>query len=325
MADEELETNSANVSEDQADAPVDLDTAEPGEGSSPAPEGEKFDLLSVVRSAVQDTEDSASPAGQEQEADQPPADASAQTEGKAPDNEDFSDAPFHTHPRFKELIAQRNQYREGAKQYEQIQNFLHVNGVAPEDAAKMLEIQALMKRDPQQAWQHLKPIVQQLLVEAGEVLPADLKQRVQRGEMTQAAAIEMSRLRAQQTSGQRAREMETRFNTEQAEAARIRSIQESVAMWEQNTRIKDPDFAKKYEDIQKEVLWLQKSQGLPKTPEDARKMVETAYATVTKRLAPVRPAKQPVRPVTGGRSASGNATPAPKSMLDVVQAARSQG
>lgn len=325
MADEELETTSATVSAEQ-DAPVDLDAVEPGAGSSPAPEeGEKFDLLSVVRSAVAtEAEDPASPAGQEQEADQPEADASAQNAETPPDDEDFSDAPFSRHPRFRQLIAQRNHFREGAKQYEQIQAFLQTNGLSAEEAADVLTVRALMKQNPAEAWKQLKPLVQQLLIDAGEILPADLRERVQRGEMSQAAATEFNRLRAAQSSGQRAQEMQSQIQAQQAEQARVASISQTVATWEQATRARDPDFDKKSEALQKEVLWLQRRDGMPKTADDARKMVEAAYASVTKQLAP-KTQKQPVRPVVGGRSASGNPSAAPKSMLDVVQMSRAQG
>ena len=172
---------------------VDLDQVESAEGSSPAGEGEKFDLLSVVRNAVQKpADDAASPAGQEQ-SDQPKAaEPESKPEPKEPDDETFSDVPFHAHPRFKQLVAQRNQYREGAKQFEQVQSFLREQGLTSEDAADALIQRALMKSNPVEAWKQLKPAIQQLLIAAGEVLPEDLKARVGRGEMTRDAALEFS-------------------------------------------------------------------------------------------------------------------------------------
>lgn len=322
MADDELETGSAAVSEIQ-DAPVD-DVADTGAESSPEPkkDGEKFDLLSVVRSAVAEKADPASPAGQE--VTQPEADTSAQKPEKALDNEDFSDAPFHNHPRFKQLVAQRNQYREGAKQYEQIQTFLADNGLTPEEAADALVLQALMKSNPAEAWKQMKPRVQQLLADAGEILPADLKARVQRGEMSQAAAVEFNRLRAMQASGEKSRAMQAEIAQRRAEQERQASITQAVATWEQSTQLRDPDFPKLTEALHKEVLWLQKRDGMPKTAEEARKMVETAYAAVKKTAAP-RVQKPAVAPVTGGRVASGKSTGKPQSMLDIVRMNRSQG
>lgn len=326
MAVEDQGQDSATRLDNQMDAPADTSVADTGADSSPAPkdEGEKFDLLSVVRSAVADTaEGSASPAGQEEESDQQPADQPSGEQPKTADDENFSDVPFHAHPRFKQLVAQRNQYREGAEQYEKVQTFLAENGVTADEAADFLVVRALMKHNPAEAWKQLKPLVQKLLVDAGEVLPPDLRQRVQQGEMTQAAAIELSRLRAMQESGNRARSVEAEQAKQRQQAEYVRSVQQSVATWEQVTRQRDPDFDAKSEALQKEILWLQKRDGMPKTPDDARKMVEAAYAAVNKTLQ--RPVKQQVRPVTGGRVASGQPSAAPKSMLDVVRAARSSG
>jgi hypothetical protein len=328
MAVEHEEMEAAAISETDQDAAVELDALEPAADSSSeaSKEGEKFDLLSVVRNAVADKqEDTASPAGQSEDGDQPAAEASSEeNEAVEPDDENYSDVPFHNHPRFKRLVAERNQFREGAQQYEQIQSFLSDNGVTPEEAADVLTIRALMKTNPAEAWKSLKPIVQQLLVEAGEVLPDDLKQRVARGEMTRDAALEFSRLRAAQTSAQRAGQFNAQVSQQRQQAEHVRSIQGAVASWEQSVRAKDPDFDKLSETLQKEVMWLQKRDGMPKTPEDARKMVETAYAAVKKTA--TKPAPKPaVRPVTGGRVASGQPTGKPKTMLDVVRAARSLG
>lgn len=323
MAVEDPELNPA-TSSTEPDAAADQ-AVETGADSSAAPEGEKFDLLSVVRNAVSDKEgDAASPAGQSENSDQPKADAATAKEAKTPDDENFSDAPFHNHPRFKQVIAQRNHFREGAEQYAQVQQFLETNNLTAEEAADMLTLKALMKSDPQKAWAQMKPLVQQLLVDAGEILPDDLKQRVAKGEMTREAAIEYQRLRAAQTSGQKAQQAAAERAKQQATLQAQKAVTDSVALWEQQTRLRDPDFEAKTEALQKEILWLQKRDGLPRTPDAARKMVEDAYRAVSKTVQ--RPqAKQSMRPVTGGRVASGQPTAAPKSMLDLVRSARSSG
>jgi hypothetical protein len=320
MAVDDTELTTA-TSSTQQDAAADQVT-ESGAESSAASEGEKFDLLSVVRNAVDDKDgDAAPPAGQSENSDQPKADAAPAKEAKTPDDENFSDAPFHNHPRFKQVIAQRNHYREGAQQYEQVQQFLQDNGISAEEAAEMLTLKALMKTDPQKAWAQFKPIVQQLLVDAGEILPDDLKQRVARGEMSREAAIEYQRLRAAQTSGQKAQQAAAE-RTQQSQALQAqKAVTDSVAMWEQATRLRDPDFEAKTEALQKEILWLQRRDGLPKTPDAARKMVEEAYQTVSKTARPA--ARQQMRPVTGGRVTTGQSTAAPTSMLDVVRSVRS--
>lgn len=305
---------------------VDLDQVESAEGSSPAGEGEKFDLLSVVRNAVQKpAEDAASPAGQEV-SDQPKAGETASApEPKEPDDEGFSDVPFHTHPRFKALVAQRNQYREGARQFEQVQSFLREQGLTSEDAADALIQRALMKSNPVEAWKQMKPAIQQLLIAAGEVLPDDLKGRVGRGEMTREAALEFARLRAAQTTSQQAQAAAQERAMQAQTKAAVQAIQTSVGEWERDTRRTDPDFEAKLPALQGEVLRLQMLHGKPNTPEGARKQVEDAYKAINERFAATRPPKPQQRPVTGGRVASGNIVAQPKTILDVVRNARQSG
>lgn len=323
-----VENEELNSPDSSAEVNMDAQTpdtadADAGAGPSAAPEGEKFDLLSVVRNAAQPAEEnSASPAPEE--SDKPQADASAEkTDPKEPDEENFSDVPFHAHPRFKQLVQQRNHYREGARQYDQVQNFLTSNGITPDEAADILSIRALMKRDPSAAWKELKPIVQKLLVDAGEVIPQDLQQRVRAGQMTREAAIEMSRLRAAHDTSARRVEFEREEAQRHHQAEKVRSVQTAVADWERAIRGRDPDFDAKAEALQKEVLWLQQKDGRPDSPDGARKMLETALANVNKT---VRAAPKPEkRPVTGGRVASGQPTAAPKSTLDIIRSVRSQG
>jgi hypothetical protein len=332
MAENDTELSPANSSTEISDVQSASPT-ETGADSSSAPEGGKFDLLSVVRDAVTKTaEDSASPAGQEgsdqSETEKP---ASAQ-ESTTEDNENFSDVPFHQHPRWKAMLTQRNNFREqakhfetGAKQYEQIQSFLESNGVTDEEAAEALKLRALMKSNPTEAWKSLKPLVQQLLVDAGEVLPADLHARVQKGEMTKAAATEISRLRAAQTSMTRTQEQAQQQAQERAVRERQGAIMGAVTEWEKGVKLKDPDYAALEEDVKIHVVYLQRTQGVPQTPEAARKMAEDAYAAVKKKRAPTAQPRQPVTPLRGGRVASGQPSDAPKGMIDIVRANRATG
>jgi len=332
MADNDPELISANSSTEIQD----VQQAQPAEtGSTPSsePEGGKFNLLSVVRDAVAKTaDDSASPAGQEGSDTSPTGEPASAQNTPTEDDENFSDVPFHKHPRFQAIVKQRNELREkaqiheaNAKRYENVETFLQTHGMTGDEAAEILQLRALMKSNPAEAWKTLKPIVQQLLVDAGEVLPQDLHARVQKGEMTKAAAIEISRLRAAQASGQKAQEAAQKQAEQRAVQERQNAIMSAVTEWEKSVKLKDPDYAALEEDVKIHVVYLQRTNGMPASPEAARKMVEDAYATVKKRRAPQAQSRQPVTPVRGGRVASGQPSDAPKTFLDVVRANRATG
>lgn len=324
--DDSTELNLDAAMDTKSDAGSDAD-------SSPASEGDKFDLLSVVRNATSDKEedDVASPASPEEPDSTDTAKESSteltpeETKTAEPDEENFSDVPFHNHPRFKALIAQRNEYRDGAEQYQNVQNFLQEQGLSPEDAADMLLIRAQMKTDPASAWKTLKPMVQQLLMDAGEVLPEDLRKQVAAGAVSREAAMEISRLRAGQASTAKAQEHQQTVSEKQAAQQAQQDIQGSVASWERATRAKDPDFDKKSEALMKELTWIHRKEGVAKSPEDARKQVEAAYDAVNQTVKASRAPKPAVDTLTGGRAKSENVSAAPSSMLEIVKSAGATG
>lgn len=333
MAEQTPESTPANDSTMNADAAAPIEAVETGSKPSSEPEGGKFDLLSVVRDAVaKPAEDSASPAGQD--VSNPPSPGEDASASPQPDDDEaFSDVPFNNHPRFKKLIQQRNELRktaevhaQDAQRYRNVETFLEQNGMNGDEAAEMIKLGALMKSNPVEAWKQLQPKVRQLLVDAGEVLPQDLLARVQKGEMTKAAAVELSRARAALANGQRAQEMSAKQAQAREAQAAHQAILNAVAEWETQAKVKDPEFGSIYEDLQREIVWITRTKGPAKTPEDARKLADEAYATVTKRRRGAVPAPKPVaRPVTGGRVASGNPPAKPTTMLDIVRGARAQG
>jgi hypothetical protein len=295
--------------------------------SSPAPSETEPDFLSVARSVVESSDTEAEgeepEAAADEETPEPEASQAEETdqeEQAEPDDENFSDAPFHNHPRFKKLIAQRNQFRAGHEQFQNIQKYLVENGLTGEEAAEGFEVMALLKRDPAAAWAKLKPIVQNLLVATGSVLPDDLKSRVQRGELSREAAMEMSRLRAgQQTQAQQQefeRQRQAQIEAHQAQQA----VRAEVGSWEMAMRSRDPDFDAKYDVIEGQVLRLQRSEGMPRTPAEAKAQLDRAYEAANRMVASSQPRRPAMKPVTGGRVA-GTPRAEPSSMEEVVRRA----
>jgi len=287
--------------------------------SSPAT-GEDGDMLSVVRDVVSDkrTEpEAASPAeGEEEE----PADAG--DTGKAKDDEDYSDVPFHKHPRFQQRLRQPKALKVDAERYNNVQNFIDQHGLTADEAADGLVIFGLMKTNPAEAWKRAKPTIQKLLIAAGEVLPDDLRDRVQKGEMSQDAALEVSRSRASLQSVQATRSFEEQRAQQRSQQEAVRSLASAAETWEADRRRKDPTFDAKLEPLMDKVYALQRQEGIPNTPEGVRDQLNRAYKGLV--AAAPKPAivpPKPVTPVRGGQVA-GNQTPEPQSYLDVVRANR---
>lgn len=311
-----------------ADQTLDDDaTAQAGQtdaASSPAAgDGDDNELLNVVRDVVGEraSTDAASPAaGSEENTDQTVA-------GKQPDDEAFSDVPFNKHPRFQQLLRQRDTFKQGNDRYENVVRYLDDQGLSGEEAAEGLELMGLMKTNPAEAWKRLRPTLEKLLVAAGEVPSPELMQRVQAGELTQAAALEISRERAT------VRSMEARrtFETESGERRQTREAQEAglraVSDWENDRAIKDPNFAAKRPALEREIAYLLQKEGRPATVDGIKDQLKRAYDAVNKTF--VAPAPKPtnqqraIKPVNGGQKAGTQAAASEgASTLDIIRANR---
>lgn len=320
--DEEIEDLESSTGSDLDDTAASASADKPSEpaASSPATGENDDDLLNVVRDAVTESKGQAAS----------PADGGndgQSTDDKLPkeqDDEAYSDVPFHKHPRFQQLLRQRNGFRQDAERYQNVQTFLDQNGLSAEEAADGMVVMSLMKTNPVEAWKRVKPTIQKLLVAAGEVLPDDLRQMVAEGKMDQVAALEVSRARAGVSASETQMSFAEQQRQRRAERDTRTALGGAAGDWEANRRKKDPNFDAKFVPLQKEVLFLQRTEGVPNTPEGVKAQLEKAYKAVNEALKPVAPPprrKPEIKPVRGGEVA-GNQRPAEQSTLDIVRANR---
>jgi len=241
---------------------------------------------------------------------------------KEPDDENFSDVPFNKHPRFQEILRQRNTFKVDAVRYQNVQNFIDSNGLAPEEAAELLTIGGLMKVNPVEAWKRIEPAVRKLLVAAGEVLPDDLRALIQQQKMTPEAALEVSRARAATQSVTVQRSFDQQQAERREQMAQVSLRRDAATAWERDRRARDPNFDAKLEAIGKEVLWLQRQEGIPAAPQGVQDQLRRAYENVNKgfRQAPAATARRSITPVNGFQTGSSDARPAPKNTMEIIQA-----
>lgn len=323
----EKDENTADLQSSEQVNDATEDTAAPADGDGAAASSaadEPKDMLSVVRDVVGPEEPDSS-AGEKKAEDAGAEDGvSGEAEDKTEqDDTDYSDVPFNKHPRFQQLLEKAKRYETDAGRYQNIEGFLKQNHLTADEAADGLNIMALAKVDPKRALEQIKPFVQQLLIATGDVLPEDLKSRVQKGELSPNAAMEISRANAeaahQRTLQQAAdKQRETDATTQRAEALRT-----TAASWLQDRDQRDPAFESKYPLLEREVALMQRKEGVPGTPEGVRDQLQRAYDAVNKQVRAAAPAprRPEVRPITGG-GAPGKTSPQPTSMLEAIRAAR---
>lgn len=316
---EELEqglpvTDEADASQ-EAEQSASAQSSGAGDVSETAEEG----TLSIVRDVVSKSEEApVAAASSANEAEGQETDAQQPTE---PDNENFSDVPFNKHPRFQQVLGKLKAAETDAQRYRNVETFIGEQGLSGDEAAELLQIGGLIKTNPVEAWKRVLPTIQQLAIAAGEVLPEDLRQRVQAGEVSREVAMDLSRQRAVTQSLTAKQEWE-RTNSQQRQVVELQQqIGSTVNSWESERRARDPNFEAKLPAIEREVAWIQSKEGKPRSVEGVREQLQRAYTAVSASFAaptPAAPKPATKRPVTGGQ-VNGNVRPEPTSTLDIIE------
>lgn len=296
-------------------------------GSSTATDETPKDTLSVVRDVVAAGQE-AKPeeTGSSPEGEEAPVVA---TDEKTTDDENYTDVPFHKHPRFQHLLREKKAAEVDAVRYRNVEGFLERSNLDAAEAADGLEIMGLAKTDPVAAWERIKPWVEKVAVAAGVIMPSDLQEKVQQGVMTREAAIEVSRARAQVQSVQSREQLQRQQAERRTQTEAQQAIVNAATSWEADRQAKDPNFTAKLPALQRELAYLHATEGRPNTPQGVKEQCDRAYTAVNAAFRPAAPVVQParkpaVRPVTGGQVA-GTAAAEPKNTLDIIRANRRSG
>ncbi len=214
------------------------------------------DLAAAVRAALAPKEGQSSGSGEDEgegagEAADDPTKAKAK-EGEEEELGELTDEELNsykpkTQRRMRQLLKQSetltaevSALRPMAEGFQTIQAYTKKENLTREDVNTGFNIMALMKNNPVEAFNQLKPIYETLQQIVGEVLPADLQTRVASREITQEAAQELSRLRAkegltvsqQRQQETRATEQQTRERQVQATNALKETLGTAVTEWE---------------------------------------------------------------------------------------------
>ena len=316
---EELE-NTSPV-QDGADASQEAEQSASAQSSGAEDVSETADegTLSIVRDVVSKNEEQPEAAASSaNEAEGQETDAQQPTE---PDNENFSDVPFNKHPRFQQVLGKLKAAETDAQRYRNVETFITEQGLSGDEAAELLQIGGLIKTNPVEAWKRVLPTIQQLAIAAGEVLPDDLRQRVQNGEVSREVAMDLSRQRAANQSLTARQQWEQQSSQQRQVVELQQQIGTTVSSWESERRARDPNFEAKLPAIEREVAWLQSKNGKPRSVEGVRAQLQEAYDAVSAKFiapTPSAPKQATKRPVTGGQ-VNGNVRPEPTSTLDIIE------
>jgi hypothetical protein len=308
------------------------------ESSGAGTEGvENKSMLDAVSAALDSgSEESPGSVTQDSEADSNAADPKVQAEGEVDAGdlspEELGQLSKKAQRRFRylasakgELSAEVGQLRPRAEGFDRLVGMMRQNNLTGDEVNRAFQISGLMKNKPEEALKALAPIVQTLLRASGYSLPDDLKQRVEAGELTQQAAMELSVSRARGTTLEAHSKLaeEERQAAEQAQKQKaiVDLAEDTAHKWQAEKAKSDPDWHLKHDRVVKEVklLVMDDPKRFPHDAKEARDLFEEALKTVNAELRKLRPRPQPKTHISG--DASSQTKPEPKSMEEAMQLA----
>tara|TARA_R110001606_G_scaffold71556_1_gene164786 strand:+ start:130 stop:1095 length:966 start_codon:yes stop_codon:yes gene_type:complete len=312
-----------SASSDDSQSQDELELSQDQDVLSSSTESEtEDDLLSVVQSAIDngETAETESQSVEEETEDvQTDTPLTEESEKEVLDN-----VPLHLQPRFKEVIAEKNEYKRGHEQYEKIQSSLKEMKLSAEETAQGLSIMGLMKSNPQAALEALQPIINNLQQVTGQIIPNDIQQKIEDGYMDEDVGKELARTRADVQIQKNANQQMLSEQEQMKTRSEVNVLAQSVTNWEKNVRKTDPDFDFKQDEIDDRVSALVRERGRPNNSDDAVALAQEAYDTVNKRYRSRMGVKSPIRSLSGGKL-GGSPMPEPKSLMDAVQNALATG
>ena len=216
--------------------------------------------------------------------------------------------PFHKHPRFQEVITERNKFEEEVKTYKPVaermlvvEKFCRENNVAAEDYDASLRLAALIVNNPSEALTRLEKVVENLRVQTGSALPTDLQTQVDEGKLSLTHAQEMAKLRIEAT-GAKAKAVTSQT---QSAAQLQQQLVNGLESWNVSRMKTDPSFKPKqqgqedgkYELVTDKFLSLWQ-RNPPASVEQAVALCEQAYKSVHEFIERTMPKPQIKRPLT---------------------------
>lgn len=349
------QTTNPDVTADSstADQGANTQSASPTEGASDGGSGDNAqeeDLLSVITEAAGPGEDStedSTEADSEQsqaESEDDTAESEDEAEGEDAEGEDGEKPePFHKHPRWQEMVRQRDEFRQQAEQlepkaqeFDKINQFMQDNELSAQEVADGLQVVAMMKNDPIKARDVLAERMQSLNEVSGHTLPSDLQNEVESGMISEDRARELARLRnetrladekrqrtEQKTQEQLQQEQQQR-QREQAQGV-IQQQRTAIQDWESKLKAKDPDYGRIQSFVAKE-LRFQVQNNPPRNVDQAIQLAEKAYKDVKDQFKKAMPERPEVRrsPDSSQSSASSATDQQPSSFMDAVTKAANQ-
>ncbi len=269
--------------------------------------------------------------GSEESEEESPASAEDQEKQEAAKSE-ADNARLDKNPRFQEVIAERDKVRNELKEFEPVREIIKNSGLSNDDFAATLQLGADYNRvmsgekDPVELLNLLVPIVQNLQSVAGFILPGDLQQAVQEGQISKQYAQDLAKQRIASAAAENrtqkliaAQQAEEQNRQNQQIEVTRQNVHKATNDWEAKQKSIDPDYEQKRQLVYNNIsaVIAQKTlAGQRVSPQEAIQICNASYEKVNGYLSGVLPRRN-----GGNKSMPGGA---PSSKIVVKPATRKE-
>lgn len=236
--------------------------------------------------------------------------------------------------RFRTVNEEKRQYEERVKEYEplvqahkSIVEYCQSNQISEEQFRQGMELMRLVNTDPVAARAALEPVWNQLSGVTGDVLPEDLAKEVEDGVLPVARAKEIAKFRGLSKVSAAKTQLSSQSFAQQQQAQFTSALNGSVKSWSDSKKMSDPGFKPKaapnapdgkYEFVSDRFYKLM-VQNPPKSVPDAIRLLDTAYADITKTFSSMVPRTAATTKSVSSTKSSTNSTKTPTSIKEVVE------
>ena len=266
-----------------------------------------------------------------------PTQKSGEGEGEKAKGDDKADEdadkppPFHDHPRWKQLVQERDDLKatveeseEAVQATDRLAGYLTEQNLSVDEFNNLLQIGGLMKNDPAKALEALTPYYTKLLEVTGNTLPADLRTAVDQGLLTEDYATETAKARASANITQFASDNRQQLHEAQAQTQQVNSLGDAASDWERKWQASDPDYSKKAIRVQEriELAVHRKELTGASTAAEIVAACEKYKGEVEAELRDLMPKPKAVNanPNAGTGGSGSAAANAPKSLIEAMEA-----
>ena len=235
------------------------------------------------------------------------------------------DLPFGKHPRFQEIIAEKNTVKQEletlrpqAQRIAALDGFMQQNGIQGAQLQRALEYLRLVNTDPEKAADLIEQDYKQLATATGRVLPADLQEKVAAGVLDPELAKEIARGRGQKSY----QEYRGQATASQQSMQLVQAVDGTIGQWAQMKAQTDPDLkpgTAKWKMLDLAIKDA-RAQNPAMLPQAAMSLVERLYKEVNDTLAPLAPKKTVTRPKPKEAASAASASQVIKTPEDVTRA-----